>query len=83
MHLFIVILHIYVHELPKKYLREKMLDPRNTHNNKTLDPRNTQEKKLWTHETPTRKNSDLQRQDGTRPTRLIMARDPRNLEKSC
>ena len=70
---------------PTKYLPEKNLDPRNTHEKKNSDPRNTHEKKLCTHKIPTRKNygpTKARWHNGTRPTRLTMARDPRNLAHS-
>ena len=58
---------------PTKYPREKIWDSRNTH-----------EEIFWTHEIPTRKNFRPTKyprwQDGTRPTRPTIARDPRNLE---
>ena len=61
---------------PTKYPREKIEDPRNTH-----------EKKFGTHKISTRKNSGptnyARRHDGTRPpTRTTMARDPLNLAHS-
>ena len=56
----------YIHELPTKYPRVKILDPRNTHEKKIRPTKqtreiisyseNTHEKKSWTHEIPTRKN---------------------------
>ena len=49
------------------YPREKIFDPRNTHEKKALDPRNTH-KGTW--------------HDGSRPTRPAMAHDPRNLAHS-
>ena len=33
-HLFIYISHLYIHELPAKHPREKMLDPLNTYEKK-------------------------------------------------
>ena len=58
-HLFILISHLYIHELPTKYPREKVLDPRNTYKKKLptkyppekildqiLDPRNFDERKF-------------------------------------
>ena len=57
-----------------KYPREKLLDPRNTH-----------EKKIETHEIPTKKILGPTKgrwHGGTRPTRPTMARDPRNLAHS-
>ena len=59
---------------PTKYTREKISEPRNTH-----------ETKCGTHEIPTRKNYGLtkaQWHDGTRPTIPTMVRDPRNLAHS-
>ena len=52
-----------------KYPREKILDPRNTHEDKfctheipmgkkNLGPRNTYENKFWTHEMPKKKRLD-------------------------
>ena len=43
-HFFLLILHTYDHDLPRKYPRAKMLDPRNTH-----------EEDLWTHKIRMRK----------------------------
>ena len=53
----------YIHELPTKYPRVKILDPRNTHEKKIRPTKqtreiisysqNTHEKKSWTHEIPT------------------------------
>ena len=73
-HLFIFIAHLYIRELPTKYPREKILDPRNTH-----------EKKFTTYEIPTRRNFGprmAQWHDDTRPTKPTMAEDPRNLTHS-
>ena len=53
-HLFIFIAHLYIRELPKKYPREKILDPRNTH-----------EKKFRTYEIPTRRNFGPRWHNGT------------------
>ena len=77
---------------PTKYPREKILDPRNTHE-KNLGPtkyprekmwgsRNTHNKIFWTHRIPRRKifePTKAQWHDGTRPA---IARDPRNLAHS-
>ena len=65
-HLFVHIPQLYIHELPRKYSREKILHPQSIHEKKCwtheippkkkfLDPRHTHEKNLWTHEIPTRK----------------------------
>ena len=47
-YLSILIAHLYIHELPTKYRRVKI-----------LDPQNTRKKKFWTHKVPTRKKSGL------------------------
>ena len=71
---------------PTKYPREKILDPRNTHEKKLgptkypgesfLGPRNTHEQKFWPHEIPTSRNFGLtkypRRHDGA------MALNPRD-----
>ena len=44
-HFFLIILHTYDHDLPRKYPRAKMLDLGNTH-----------EEDLWTHKIRMRKN---------------------------
>ena len=44
-HFFLLILHTYDHDLPRKYPRAKMLDLGNTH-----------EEDLWTHKIRMRKN---------------------------
>ena len=44
-HFFLLILHTYDHDLPRKYPRAKMLDPGNIH-----------EENLWTHKIRMRKN---------------------------
>ena len=59
-HLFILIPHLYIHKVPAKHPREKILDPRNTHEKKSgpmkypqekiLDSPITHEKKFGTHE---------------------------------
>ena len=65
-HLFVHIPQLYIHELPRKYSREKILHPQSIHEKKCwtheippkkkfLDPPHTHEKNLWTHEIPTRK----------------------------
>ena len=67
-HLFILIPHFYIDEVPTKNPLEKILDPRNTHD------------KNLTHEIPTRKNwVKAPLHDGTPPT---MAREPLNLVHS-
>ena len=73
---------------PTKYPREKILDPRNTHEKKLgptkypgesfLGPRNTHEQKFWAHEIPTK----ARWRDGTKPTRPMMTHDPRILAQS-
>ena len=81
-HLFILIPHLYIHKVPAKHPREKILDPRNTHEKKfrtheiptrkNLDPWNTHKKKFWTHQLPTRKNlgpSKYPREKNFRPTK--------------
>ena len=90
-HLFILISHLYIHELRTKHTQEKNLDPRNTHEikiwtheikypqEKILDPRNTHMKNFLSMKYPPEKNSDARRHDNTRPT---VARDPRKLANS-
>ena len=53
------------------YRREKISDPRNTH-----------EEKFQTHEIAMRQKLNPRRHNSTRPTRPTMAQDPRNLVHS-
>ena len=78
-YIFSFIPHLYNHEVPTKYTREKILDPRkyplekilnprNTHEKNFLNPQNTHEKTFRTHEIPTRKISgptEVRWYDGT------------------
>ena len=58
-HLFILILHLYNHEVPAKHPREKILDPRNA-TRKNFGPRNTHEIKFGPTKYPREKISDSQ-----------------------
>ena len=49
-----------------------------THEKKIVDPRSTHEKKFVTHELPTK----ARWHDATKPTRPMIACDPRNLAHS-
>ena len=49
-HLFILVPHLHIHEVPTKHPQEMILDPQNTH-----------EKKFWTHEISTRKYFGLKK----------------------
>ena len=69
---FILISHLYIHEVPTKHPREKILVPRNIH-----------EKKIRTHEISTRRNfgpTKYPREKNSDPRRHgdTMARDPRD-----
>ena len=79
--------------LVKSIKSHKILDPRNNHEKKILGPQNTHEKKFWTHEILTRKSLGPTKyprgnileprwHDVTRPTRPMIAQDPRNLAHS-
>ena len=59
---------------PTKYTREKISEPRNTHEKKMWDPRNTHEKNYGL--------TKAQWHDGTRPAIPTVVRDPRNLAHS-
>ena len=74
---------------PTKYRREKIGDPRNTHEKKLGTHQLPKGKKCGTHELPTRKTfgthelpTRVRWHDSTRPTRPTMARDPPNLAHS-
>ena len=95
-HLFILIPHLNIHEVPTKHPQEMILDPRNTHGKtsgptkypreKISDARNIHDKKFRTQEAPTTKNSGpskAQWHNRTRPTRPTMARDPWDLAHSA
>ena len=67
-----------------KYLREKIW----THEiptKKSFRPTKYPREKIWIHEIPKKKNygpTKARWHNGTKPTRLTMARDPRNLAHS-
>ena len=68
-HLFVHFPQFYIHELPRKYSREKILHPRSIH-----------EKKCWTHEIPTKKKSwtpDILTRRTFGPTKYPQEKNPR------
>ena len=91
-HLFILVPHLHIHEVPTKHPQEMILDPRNTHGKtsgptkypreKILDARNIHEKIFRTQEAPTGKNSGPSKARGTIAREPTMARDPSDLAHS-
>ena len=78
---FILILYLYIHEVPTKHPREIILEPRNTHVKKIwtheipakkyLDPRNTHKKKFRTHDYEPKNSNENKFSTHEIPTRKL------------